>query len=67
MSFVYFMFVFFLRSLFPPGGAVEGYRRVRPLPDRNALPFASDFSALRHGLHAGLRRLPRTHHDVKGN
>lgn len=54
-------------SLFPPSGAVERHRRVRALPDRHALSFTPDISPVRYGLHAGLRRVPRTCHDLQGN
>lgn len=55
-----------LLGLLPPGSQAQGHRRVRQLPYGHAVPPAPDLGSLRHGLHPGLRGVPRAHNDGQG-
>ena len=55
-----------VRLVLPPGCASEGRGRIRQLPQRHAVPPAPLLLAVRPGIHAGLRHLPRARDDEQG-
>ena len=48
------------------GGAFKGSRRIRQRPYGYALPRPSNLIAFRHGIHSGLRGVPRVGDDRQG-